>query len=92
MSNRKSRQPFGDVDLFGCLLADTLEPEKSVLTTTGIVGRSAVVYEQGTPSFKDMIDQLRYQTLDATFLAIQRDRQTMQKKEAQYRQLLRLAA
>lgn len=44
------------------------------------------------PSFKDMMNQLRYQTLETTFLAIQREGQTMQKKEAQYRQLLRLAA
>jgi hypothetical protein len=44
------------------------------------------------PSFKDMMDQLRYQTLETIFLVIQREGQTMQKKEAQYRQLLRLAA
>jgi hypothetical protein len=44
------------------------------------------------PSFQDMLEQLRCQTLDTTFLAIQRSGQTMQKKEAQYRQLMRLAA
>ena len=48
--------------------------------------------KKASPSFKDMLEQLRCHIIDNTFLAFKQSGQTMAKKEALLRDLLKLAA